>query len=133
MIAFISCVKTKQNHPCKAQEMYISDLFKKSLKYAKQHADKIYILSAKYGLLKLDEIICPYEKTLNGLSEYEKKKWAYKVFKQFIDGGGNNNEPCMFICGKNYRKYLMQKFPNAKAPLKDLSFGNQLKWLKEHT
>lgn len=96
MIAFISCVKTKQN---KAQDMYISDLFKKSLKYAKQHADKIYILSAKYGLLKLDEIIYPYEKTLNGLSEYEKKEWAYKVFKQFINEGGVTimNPACLYV------------------------------------
>lgn len=132
MIAFISCVKTKRNYPCKAQDMYISDLFKKSLAYAKKHADKIFILSAKYGLLTLDEIIYPYEKTLNKMSEYEKKRWAYKVFRQFIDGGGNNNEPCMFICGTNYRKYLIQKFPNAEVPLKNLSFGNQLKWLKNH-
>lgn len=88
MIAFISCVKKKRNYPCKAQEMYISDLFKKSLNYAKKHADKVFILSAKYGLLNLDEMIFPYEKTLNGLSECEKKRWAYKVFKQFIDGGG---------------------------------------------
>ena len=67
--------------------MYISDLFKKSLAYAKKHADKVFILSAKYGLLTLDEIIYPYEKTLNKMSEYEKKRWAYKVFRQFIDGG----------------------------------------------
>ncbi len=131
MIAFISCVKTKRNYPCKAQDMYISDLFKKSLAYAKKHADKVFILSAKYGLLTLDEIIYPYEKTLNKMSEYEKRDGHIKYLGNLLMGG-NNNEPCMFICGTNYRKYLIQKFPNAKIPLKNLSFGNQLKWLKNH-
>ena len=133
MIAFIACVKTKQNRACRAEEMYISDLFKKSLLYAKKHADNIFILSAKYGLLALDDVISPYEKTLNGASEREKKIWAYTVYQQFLKRGGNPKEPCMFLCGLNYRKYLMQLFPNSEAPLKGLSFGNVLRWYKEHS
>lgn len=31
MIVFLSCVKLKRNSPCKARNMYISDLFQKSL------------------------------------------------------------------------------------------------------
>ena len=133
MIAFISCVKTKQNFPCKAREMYISPLFKKTLAFAEKHADRVFILSAKYGLLQLEDKIAPYEKTLKNATEHEKKRWAYLVYKKFLEIGGNLNEPCLFLCGIDYRKYLVPKFPNARIPLKGLSFGNQLRWLKEHS
>jgi hypothetical protein len=62
----ISCVKTKLDHTAKAKDLYISDLFRKNLAYAKKmKPDHIFILSAKYGLLGLDDRIAPYEKTLN--------------------------------------------------------------------
>ena len=132
MIAFISCVKKKKMTPCAARELYSSDLFRKSLQYAEKHADKVYILSAKYGLLEPDDIIAPYEMTLKSMSVREQKRWAYSVYQKFIAKGGNPEESAVFLCGENYRKYLILKFPNARVPLKGLSFGNQLKWYKEH-
>lgn len=49
-IILISCVKEKQDRTCKAEELYISPFFKKSLAYAKSlHPDKIFIL---WGNLK---------------------------------------------------------------------------------
>ena len=85
MIVFLSCVKTKQNVKCKAEEMYTSDLFLKSLQYAKSlKPRKIYILSALYGLLELHDEIEPYNKTLVGASDKECKQWAYKVYKQML-------------------------------------------------
>ena len=75
MNVFISCVKSKRKTKAKARDMYISPLFRYSLKYALSltSENKIYILSAKYGLLKLDEVIDPYELTLNTMSERRKK------------------------------------------------------------
>ena len=60
MIVFLSCVSKKRNYPCEAQDLYTSDLFKKSLQYAKTlNPSKIYILSAKYGVLELTDRIRP--------------------------------------------------------------------------
>lgn len=74
MIAFISCVKKKQNKSCMAKDLYCSPLFRSAYAYAQKRADKIYILSAKYGLLKETDIIAPYNLTLNSMSESDKKK-----------------------------------------------------------
>ena len=128
-VAFISCVKTKLNKKSKAKDLYVSDLFKKSLGYTLKRYDKVYILSAKYGLLNLNDEILPYELTLNNMSKEEQKKWAYKVYTQIKEQIGINNK-FYFYCGVNYRKYLMQKL-NSVAPLKGISFGNQLKFYKE--
>ena len=68
LIVLISCVSKKQNHSTPAQNLYISPLFKMSLKYAeKLKPDKIFILSAKYHLLPLDKEIEPYDVTLTNL------------------------------------------------------------------
>ena len=85
--------------------MYTGELFKKSLAYAKSlHPRQIYILSAKYGLLKLSDMIEPYNKTLNGANVKEQKKWALKVYRQMLDEGINFDEEAIFLCGVNYRK-----------------------------
>lgn len=131
MVIFLSCVKQKRDKPCLAKDMYISDLFKKSLEYAKRlNPRKIYILSAKYGLLELDEIIYPYNLTLNSMTEKERKIWAYKVIKQCEKKGVDFSEKTIFLCGNNYRKYVIRKFSNANAPLANLTIGKQLQLYK---
>ena len=81
---FISCVKTKRSSRCMAKDMYISPLFKKAYQYALKFVpeDKIYILSAKYGLIHSSQMIDPYEKTLNAERDKERKVWAYNVVQQ---------------------------------------------------
>ena len=82
-VVLISCVSKKLHHKSKAQDLYISPLFKKNLQYAKSlNPDKIFILSAKYGLLRLDEEIEPYDKTLNKMRSNEIKEWANSVLNQ---------------------------------------------------
>ena len=133
MIVFISCVKLKQNKKCRAEELYISDLFKKELAYAKSlNPRKIYILSAKYGVLELDDVVDPYELTLNKMKEQERKRWAYNCYNQLKNKGIDFDEKAIFLCGSNYRKYLMKMFKNSDAPLKSLGIGNQLKFYKNN-
>ena len=133
MIVFLSCGKTKAKYTCKACEMYQGELFKKSFAYAKKlRPRKIYILSAKYKLLELEDIISPYELTLNAMDKQQQKKWAYDVYLQLKTKGQDFEEKAVFLCGDNYRKYLMQVFKNAEVPLQGVSFGNQLKFYKQN-
>lgn len=133
MIVFIGCVKTKQHKVCAAQDMYISPLFRYSLQYAKTLTtlDKIFILSAKYGVLRLGDIITPYELCLNDMTVSQRKKWADICIDQMKDQGLNFNEQAVFLCGEKYRKYIINHFPRSYIPLKNLSFGRQLKFYKE--
>jgi hypothetical protein len=57
-VVLISCASKKLPHKAKAKDLYISPLFKKNLAFAHfLRADKIFILSAKYGLLSLEQVI----------------------------------------------------------------------------
>jgi len=131
-IILISCASKKINKKIKAQDLYISALFQKNLQYAKSlNPDKIFILSAKYGLLKLDKEVEPYDKTLNRMRSYEIKEWANSVLSQLQKVVDLNKDEFVFLAGDNYRKFLLPRINNYKIPMLGLGIGKQLKWLKE--
>jgi len=131
-IVLISCTSKKLCQKSKAQDLYVSPLFQKSLQYAKSlNPDKIFILSAKYGLLRLDEEIEPYDKTLNKMVLNEIKEWANSVINQLQIISDLNNDEFVFLAGNNYRKFLLPHIKNYKIPMHGLGIGKQLKWLTE--
>lgn len=131
---FISCVKTKRTSKCKAKDMYISPLFKKAYQYALKHTDesRIYILSAKYGLIHGSEIIEPYEKTLNAEKDKERKVWAYNVIQRMKSLEIPLDSRIMLLGGVNYTMYLSRVLKNSICPLKGLSMGRTLQFYNKH-
>jgi len=131
-IVLISCVKKKVLYRTKAQDLYISTLFRLYLEYARSFKpDAIYILSAKYGLVSLDQEIDPYELTLNTMSESQKKAWAEKVLVDLRQKADLANDHFIFLAGVNYRKYLIPHLHSYEVPLEGYSFGKQLRELKQ--
>ena len=60
-IAIVSCVAPKNDGPRAACDKYNSRLFDNMMMAAEQSdCDEIYILSAKYGLVELDQVIDDY-------------------------------------------------------------------------
>jgi len=132
-IVLISCVSKKQKKKAKAQDLYISPLFKFNLKYASSlNPNKIFILSAKYGLIELNKEIEPYELTLNKMSLEEIESWAGKVIEELKKVSNLQEDEFIFLAGEKYRKYLIPCINNCKIPLKGLGIGKQLKFLKEN-
>ena len=131
-VVLISCVSKKLHHKSKAQDLYVSPLFQKNLRYAKYlNPDKIFILSAKYGLLRLDEEIEPYDITLNKMRSNEIKEWAKSVLDQLKKSTDIENDEFVFLAGNNYRKFLLPHLKHYKIPMLGLSIGKQLQWLSK--
>lgn len=131
-VVLISCVRKKLNYKSEAQNIYNSPLFRKNLQYAKSFGtDKIFILSAKHGLLRLDEVIEPYERTLNKMSDDEIKQWSEMVLEQLKKVSNLNEDEFIFLAGEKYRKYLLPYTKNHQIPMQGLGIGRQLKWLTE--
>jgi cytoplasmic iron level regulating protein YaaA (DUF328/UPF0246 family) len=131
LISFVACCKLKSSKKTTAEKMYISPLFKLSLEYAKKNSDKVFILSAKYGLLALDDIIDPYNETLNTKTENEIKEWSNNILKQ-IRKLELEDSDFLYLCGSNYKKYIEKKLKGSD-PMNGLSLGYRLQWLKKHT
>lgn len=133
-IILISCSSKKLSYLAKAKEIYISPLFKLNVKYAIfLKPDKIFILSAKYGLLDLEQEIEPYNLTLNSMKDAEIKTWAEKVLKNLKKHADLNNDEFIFLAGEKYRRHLVPEINKYHIPLKDFGIGKQLKFLKENT
>lgn len=131
-IVLISCVSQKLAQRAEAKDLYVSTLFKLNLKYAqKLDSDKIFILSAKHGLLSLEEEVDPYEQTLNTMSAIEVKQWADQVLDQIRAKCSIDETIFIFLAGERYRKYLLPHLKNVQIPLKGLGIGKQLQKLKE--
>lgn len=131
-IVLISCVNQKLDTKAKAKNLYISPLFIKNLNYAKSLSpDHIFILSAKYGLVGLEEEIEPYDKTLNILRSYEVKYWAKSVLDELKRWTDLENDNYIFLAGNKYRKFLLPEIKNYEIPMEGLSIGRQLQWLNK--
>ncbi|HBN83751.1 MAG TPA: hypothetical protein DDZ89_07880 [Clostridiales bacterium] len=107
-IALVSCSSKKRAYPCAAKQMYQpSQLFSLSYQYAKQHADRIYILSAKYGLLDEDQVIKPYDMALKDMPENRQEDWANYVLSQMRDLFDLEKDTFMILAGRDYYKNLI--------------------------
>jgi hypothetical protein len=82
-IALIQCTSRKKANKCQARELYSeSPRFRLAYTLAKLVADRIFILSAKHGLVPEDMIIEPYNETLKDKSAQERRAWGDMVLKE---------------------------------------------------
>jgi len=131
-IALIACASKKLATRANAEKLYISSLFKCCQQYARKlNPDAIFILSAKLGLLTLDEEIEPYEVTLNRMKANKRKAWAKKVVEQLEVHADLQRDHFILLAGERYRRYLLPHLASYEIPLKGLRIGEQLQYLKK--
>jgi len=131
-VALIACVSKKLEVAAEAKNIYQSPLFLKAYEYAKnREVDEIYILSAKHHLLSEDDVIEPYDCTLNNMSADDKKAWQEETLKQLRDEFDLADTRFIILAGENYRKGLIGpgKIVNFEIPLRGLPIGKSLQWL----
>jgi hypothetical protein len=130
-VVMLSCVKSKRGQRCRAGDMYTSPLFQKMMVYAESLSPKrIFILSAKYGLISPDELIEPYEQTLKKMKAPERQQWAEKVLIALRQNSDLDFDEFVFLAGKPYRQYLLAHIRHYTVPMEGLAFGKQLQWLR---
>ena len=132
-IVLVGCVGGKLKRKAKAKNLYNSPLFKYRLQYAKMlKPDKIFILSAEYGLLDLEKEIRPYNKSLNEMPAKKVREWAHNVTNQLKRVADLDKDEIIFLAGERYRKYLIPHISHHKNPLQGLGIGRQLRFFKEN-
>lgn len=133
-IALISCASKKRAQAAPAAELYDSTLFRLSLAYARTlEPDVTHILSAKHHLLDLDEVIAPYDLTLNNMPAADVRAWAERVRRQLAGRYDLDRDHFIILAGQKYRRYLLPHLSFYDIPLQGLRIGEQLQFLKEKT
>lgn len=133
-VYLIACSQRKRSAPCRARDLYAaSPLFRLSLQFAeKHHPDQIFILSAKYGLVALDQEIAPYDHTLSIMSGEEVSAWSAGVLQQLQNEVDPATTVVTFLAGKLYGRPLAPFLPHTQLPLEGLGIGKRLQYLKSH-
>ena len=77
------------------------------------HPDNIYILSAKYGLLEVDDFVSTYNETLNDKSVRECKEWSRTIIASLkakchnLSTAEKGGDKFILLVGKTYYEYLL--------------------------
>ena len=132
VFALISCTKSKLDYACRAKDLYSkSNLFRHSYRYACTITDKIYILSAKHGLVDKNTIIEPYDETLLDKNAIEKEEWAKNVIESLAAVSALDNDEYLILAGKVYFEKLLPRIKNYRIPLEGVSLFNRPGVLKD--
>jgi hypothetical protein len=130
----VACVGAKLPDPALAKDLYISDWFVKVRHYVERAGAPWFILSAEYGLVGSEEVLAPYECTLNSMRVAERRAWARRVRGQ-MESLLPTASRIVIFAGVRYREYLMDYLRSRAAtvdvPLRGLGIGKQLAWLKK--
>lgn len=151
-IALVGCGAAKANEPRPARELYTGDLFRKSVAYAERVADRVLVLSGRWGLVPLDHVLEPYEYRLRSA---DVKWWSHLVVNCYL---GINSRFCsgwapradqdaprmgleipgelVVLAGREYADPVAQRLhahPRIKlsTPLDGMQIGERLHWLNE--
>jgi Family of unknown function (DUF6884) len=101
-VCIISCTARKRGRPMRAEQLYCSDLFFKSRRYAQANFDDWLILSAKHGLVRPCDTLAPYDCKLTTLPVRERKELVERVGHQASSIFGQQNVEITSICGEEY-------------------------------
>jgi hypothetical protein len=133
-IVLVSCAAMKRDCACEARDLYISPLFRKMRRYAEKNAEKWFILSSKYHLVRPEDVIEPYEMTLSNTPASEAKVWANETLGMLKKELYPTDTVTVFA-GKQYRRYLLEGIREicreVHIPMKNLGIGKQLQWLNQ--
>jgi hypothetical protein len=137
--ALIGCSKSKAvrwPNALPARELYVGDLFKAQLAYAQTVLElpdeHIFVMSARYGLVPINETIASYDRTLADMSRREQEAWANLVLDS-LQEAMPNVRMVHILAGKLYHEPLKRSFLAADIELLTVApsgfgYGQQVAW-----
>jgi hypothetical protein len=78
-VALISCGKNKLEHAAPARQLYTGTQFRLALQVASCLFGEVLVLSAKYGLVGLEDVLEPYELSMRDVAPEEREPWGRNV------------------------------------------------------
>ena len=125
----------RRGYPCAGERPLPIGLVSQGAGCAELASSYWIILSAEYGLVHQDEMIEPYEMTLDAMGVAERRNWSRRVQQQ-MDERMPDARRIVVLAGQRYREFLMEYLRSRAAtvhvPLAGMRNGPQLSWLGKH-
>ena len=127
VVALIACAGSGQDDPGDAA---VPDapgtLFSLSHAYARTLTERIYLLSAKRGLVPEDALVAPCDESLNDMSADGRRAWAEGVLAQLGQVCDTQRDQFIILAGRNHYEYLLPGLANVTLPLGNLPLGKRI-------
>jgi hypothetical protein len=131
-VCLVACSSSKTEGEAPAKDLYTSDLFKRSRRYAESRFDRWFILSAKHGLLDPEDLIQTYEDTLSDMPRRARYVWSHSVVKDLLEVT-TPEDTITFLAGDKYREVLSVVLGSLGyriyVPLRGMKASEQMSWL----
>jgi hypothetical protein len=129
-VGLVACASQKLDRPAPARALYVSQLFRKASAYAEATCDRWYVLSAKHGLIRPDEVIEPYDMRLGASGGPPVHVWADRVREQLaVELADVPSVTLVALAGAQYQTVLRPCQWPFEIPMKGLGIGQQLGFL----
>ena len=117
-IVLISGSGQQRTQKSSVRELYTGRSFRANLETALELVPerKIFVLSAKFGLLRLDEQVPPHDDNLAGLSDAQLRRWANGVLYQLAAQADLEQDQFILLAAPRYRKYLLPALKQVEVP-----------------
>lgn len=131
-ITLVSCCRDKLGRCAAARQLYKSPLFQKSARWAERQGNDWFVLSARYGLIKPDDRLMPYDHSVRNMSPVEREAWAKHVADQ-LGVFYRDVDPLevTLLAGAAYSVWipLVQNRCTVHQPMDGMQIGQRLQWL----
>jgi hypothetical protein len=131
VIVIVACGAKKLDRPARARDLYVGPYFKACLAYALTLAKPkdVFIISAKYGLVGLNDVIEPYDKRLGdpfSVTEFSLTTQAEQL--------GLLGQKVKVLGGRKYVGLCRKVWKKLEAPLEGKGgLGEQIAWMRSQT
>lgn len=116
-VGLVSCTSKKLKHAAPARELYAaSPNFRKWVAWVERSCDRWFVLSAKHHLVHPDEVLAPYDKTLDDEPAAEKRRWSTHVVSELQAALGDLSRHSFEIhASRNYWAFGLRQQLEARA------------------
>lgn len=124
-VGLVSCSALKLARPAPARDLYISDLFRLGVAMAEATCDRVFVLSAKLGLVELDEIVTPYDVQLPR-DAWALSTWHTAVLERLVEvlaKTGEADRPARLVVWAGERYAAPFRHLPIEEPLRGLATG----------
>lgn len=133
-IGIVACCKSKLARPAPARDLYTSHLFRGSLRHAEAACDVVFVASALHGLVVLDEVIEPYERSLADIGKRFRVGWGQRVVDD-IAARCPGEQTLVLYAGAMYadpiRAEAFRRGWTIEEPLAGMQIGQRLRHLSQ--
>ncbi len=116
ILVILACSKSKRKFECKAEDLNIGQLFNSIKQFCYEFEFPFLILSAKYGLIKPEKIIAPYDNKIKYVKHIKELQLSNDSIIHEIN---QNYEKVLLIMGRTYKKVLENIDSNIRVSFYD--------------